>query len=92
MADAANKHDAIASDVEQLLFLFGYKAAKPRDGTYGGHGVTFYTVCTDIEQHCFVIDHQDSPEIVLWAIQQYEQNGMVFWPDAPYTEEWRLST
>lgn len=79
--------------VRQVLHLFGYEASAPHLGRFAGRRVTFWQIHRkgDGEDSFFTIDHLDSPEIVLWAIQQFETVGAIKWDMAPYTDEWRTA-
>lgn len=78
--------------VLQVLCLFGYEAGTPHFGRFAGHRVTFWQIHRKGSgDDSFTIDHLDPPEIVLWAIQQFETVGVIKWDMAPYSEEWRTA-
>lgn len=74
--------------MQPLLMLYGYEIHARRLGTYSFMTtvMTFYDVRKRGGAFCdsFTLDNLDGPELVLWAIQAFEEHGMVDWTAAPY--------
>lgn len=81
--------------VRNLLALHSIEYTHSGEGKFGGREVSYYTLRPGSRtgqrlRETIFIDHLDSVEVIQWALDTWEQGGVLNWKHAPYKEKWRM--